>query len=287
MEIVIADEVQVEERKYPTRPGLTRTQALLSCEGPDGLSFRLVRSQYQEGEKAFVTPRHHHTFQQIRFAEKGKLNFAPDQYIPEGDIAYFPRAAWYGPQLRDHGVGITIQFGFDTEMIGGKDALRVYQEGVEKLRGLGEVGNGVFSDVDPETGQVRQRDTWQAVAEEFTGGKFVFPPEAYSAPVLMHTEAFAYFEAEPGVEIRNMGSFFDHFGPNGDVRIATIRLSDGGVHKLGADRSHLIWSMTDGLEIDGSSFPRLTCVFCPIDEEATLSSKDTAELFCITFPRRD
>ena len=287
VEIVIADEVQTEERKYPTRPGLTRTQPLLSCEAPDGLCFRLVRSRYQGGDKAFETPRHHHTFQQIRFSESGTLNFAPGQDIAEGDIAYFPRAAYYGPQMRDHGIGLTVQFGFGNEMLGGKDALQVYYRGVEKLRTLGKVGNGTFTDTDPVTGEERIRDTWQAVAEETTGEKFVFPPERYAGPILMHPREYNYYEVGPGVEVKHLGKFYDHSGPNGDVRISMIRFSGGGAQRLGSDRTQLAWTTSPGLLVDARTYPELTCLYSPRGEEVTISGTNGVEVYLVEFPRLD
>jgi hypothetical protein len=287
MEIAIANDVRVEEHKYPTRPGLIHTQNLMSCEAPDGLSFRLVRSQYQEGDKAFQTPRHHHAFQQIRFAEHGTVNFGPGDDIPEGDIAYFPRGAYYGPQLKEKGVGLTVQFGFAAEMLGGKDALDVYQAGVEKLRTLGEVGNGVFVDLDPVTGQERRRDTWQAVAEETTGKKFTIPQEGYEAPILMHPDAFAYYQAEPGVEIKHLGGFYDQRGPNGDVRISLVRLSAGGTFLLRGERAQLAWTTAPGLQIDDRVYPALTSLYSPRDEEIAISGSGGVEVYVVEFPRLD
>ena len=285
MEIAIAGEVQVEERKYPTRPGLTRTQPLLSCEGEDGLSFRLIRSQYQGGGNAFETPRHHHAFQQIRFAERGSLNYAPEQNIAEGDIAFFPRGAYYGPQVRDHGVGLTVQFGVGVEMLGGKDSLNVYRAGVEKLRTIGDVCNGTFTEIDSATGERRERDTWEAVTEVVTGKPFRIPPEGYDAPILMHAGAFGYYQAAPGVEMKRLGSFFDHHGPQADVRISMLRLSEGGEHRLGADRAQLAWSVAAGLRIDDRAYPELTCLYSPLGEEAVLSGVEPFEVHVIEFPR--
>ena len=287
MEIVIADEVQTDQRKYPTRPGLTRTQPLMSCEAPDGLSFRLVRSLYQGGDNAFETPRHHHMFQQIRFAEDGLLNFAPGHDISKGDIAYFPRGTYYGPQKRDHGIGLTVQFGFGHEMLGGKDALRVYAEGVERLRAFGTVGNGVFIDTDPVTGQERVRDTWQAVTEEITGEKFDFPAEGYAAPILMHPAAYEYYQAAPWVEIKCFGSFYDHPGPQADVRLSMLRLSDGGTYRLGTERAQLAWALPTGLAIDGRAYPERTCVYSPRDEDTVLSAAGSVEVYLVEFPRLD
>ena len=287
MEIAVADEVQVEEFTYPTRPGKTRMQRMLMVGAADGFSFRLLRSQYQGGDDAFQTPRHHHAFQQIRFAEKGSLNYAPDQNVDDGEIAYFPRGTYYGPQVRDKGIGLTIQFGFGNEMLGGKDALEVYRQGVKKLRELGEVGNGVFIDTDPETGKERVRDTWAAVVELMTGEKFEIPPGRYEAPILMRPGNYAYYQASPGVEVKHLGGFYDHPGPNADVRMSVVRLSPGGVFRLSSDRAQLAWTTDTGLQAGGRTLPGLTALFSPRGEEAELGSAEIIELFLVEFPRLD
>jgi len=287
MEIVIAGDVAAEEQRYPTRPGVQRVQWLLNCEAPDGLGFRLYRTQYQEGDKANSTPRHHHGFQQIRFAESGSINFGPEQDIPEGDIAYFPRATYYGPQHRDHGVGIFIQFGFGAELPGGKDSMRVYREGIEKLRAHATVENGVVIDVDPATGQERRRESWQAVAQEQTGVAYAIPAERYESPILMHPKAYSYYTAAPGVEIKHLGKFYDHAGANAYVRISMVRLSESGVHRLSAERSQVAWTISPGLQIEGRTYPQTTCFFSPRGEEAALSGVDDVEVYVVEFPRLD
>lgn len=287
MEIAIANEVQVQEKKYPTRPGITRMQPMLSCETDDGLSLRLIRSSYQDGDNAFETPRHHHAFQQIRFAEAGNLNYAPGRDIAAGDIAYFPKGTYYGPQRRDHGVGMTVQFGFGREMLGGKDALEVYRAGIEKLRSLGVVENGVFIDTDPETGEQRTRDTWQAVAEEITGEPFVIPEGRYDKPALMRAKAFDYFDVAPGVEVKHLGTFYDHQGRYADLGISMIRLAAGAVFRLEAARSQLIWANDAGLRIEGRSYPERTAAFSPRGEAVTLSADAEIEIHLIKFPRLD
>ena len=287
MEIAVADEVQTEERKDPTRAGLTKRKWLLRCQAPDGLNFRLIRTQYQEGENAFETPRHHHSFQQIRFAEKGMLNYAPDEYIPEGDIAYFPRGAYYGPQHRDHGIGITVQYGFGTEMLGGTEALEVYRRGVETLRERGRIEGGVFVDIDPDTGAERRRDPYEAFVQDIAGEKFAIPEPGYEAPILMHPRAYTYFQVTPGVEIKHLGGFYDHPGPQGDVRISMVRLSDGGIHPFEADRAQLVWTVEAGLRIAGRTYPEMTSLYSPRGEEVALSAEDGVELFVVEFPRLD
>jgi hypothetical protein len=287
MEIAIAADVQAQERPELTRTGSTPRQWLLSDEAEDGFSFRVIRSTYQSGGKAFETPRHHHGFQQIRWSESGSLNFAPGRDIEAGDIAYFPRGTYYGPQRRDHGVGLTIQFGFGIEMLGGKDAVSVHSEGIARLKERGRVESGIFIDVDPGTGQERRRDAAEVIAQDQTGTTFTIPAEGYATPILMHPRAFDFYAAAHGVEVKHLGGFYDHPGPSADVRIMIVRLSSDGVYRLGTDRAQLVWSTTAGLRVDGSTYPELTCVYSPRAEGATLSTEDGVELFVVEFPRLD
>ena len=287
MEIAVAADVEAEVRGEVTRKGSTPRQRLLTAEGRDGFSFRVLRSHYQGDDKAFETPRHHHGFQQVRWAERGSLNFAPGEDVEEGDIGYFPRGTYYGPQLRDHGVGITLQFGFGNEMLGGKDASRVYREGVEKLRARGRIEDGFFIDVDPDTGKERRRDPTEAVVEEVTGSMYTIPAEAYAAPILMHPKAHVYYAAGPGVEIKHLGSFYDHPGPNADLSISMVRLSQGGTHRLGDDRAQLVWSISPGLRVDGRTYPELTFLYSPLDENVAVTCAEVVEMYVIEFPRLD
>jgi hypothetical protein len=287
MEIAVAGEVEAQERTEVQRKGSTPRQWLLSDATEDGFSFRLFRSTYQSGEKAFETPRHHHAFQQIRWSETGALNFAPGQDVETGDIAYFPRGTYYGPQRRDHGIGLTIQFGFGIEMLGGKDAIRVHREGIARLQERGRVENGEFIDTDPATGQERRRDATEVITQEYTGTKFTIPAEGYASPILMHPAAFSFYTAAPGVEVKQLGGFYDHPGPDADLRIMVVRLSDGGVYRLGADRAQVAWSTGPGLQAAGSTYPELTCLYSPLAEEAELSSGAGTELFVVEFPRLD
>ena len=46
----------------------------------------------------FVSPRHRHNFDQVRFQLEGTCDFASDGTMRPGSIAYFPGGTRYGPQ---------------------------------------------------------------------------------------------------------------------------------------------------------------------------------------------
>ncbi|NKJ00954.1 hypothetical protein [Novosphingobium sp. SG707] len=288
--VVVADVPEHVPGNGPTaRPGSEYgRKSLLGDEAADGLRFRFVRNEDGIGGRAFESPRHHHTFQQIRWTETGAVNFAPGQDIEQGDIAYFPRGAYYGPQVKDKGAQLLLQFGFGDEYpAGGKDWYQKYQSAMRDLATRGTFRDGLYVDADPETGEERVRDAVQALLEERTGKTQTIPPEGYEAPILMHPRAFDYYGAGSGVEIKHLGRFFDQPGPNGDVRLSVVRISDGGTYQLNADRAQVVWSVSAGMSVQGTIYPALTCLYSPRGEEIAISGQNSVEFFVVDLPRLD
>jgi hypothetical protein len=289
VKIVNLGKVSGEE---PTIRGIkVSIKHIFDDDAPDGLNFRMVRSDFLNSDDAYTTPRHHHVFQQIRWAEVGTLNYAPGQDLSEGDVAYFPRAAYYGPQLKDSGVSLAVQFGLNGECQYGGNRKAERAAAMERLKERGKSEGGAYTDIDPDTGQERVRDSVQAIDEEqfeaATGRKFTFPAAGYESAILMHPGAFSFYEASPGVEIKPLGSFFDHAGPSGDLRLSIVRLSNGGKFKLEPDRAQIAWAKIAGLAVDGKTQPEMTFIYSPRDEAATLSSTDPVEVNVLEFPRLD
>jgi len=294
MQVVIAPEaeVQVQSKGNDPRPGATRRQILVNELAPDGLNFVFYRSTYQAGDDAFVTPRHHHGFQQIRWTEQGEVNYAPGQSIREGDIAYFPRGAYYGPQEKEQGVAWLIQFGFHGEHMYGPAWWDSRKEAMDRLKAEGEFRDGYYVYTDSETGQEVRRDAADALHstqfEIHSGRPFSIPPEGYDAPILMHAKNFGAYEASPGVNIQPLGNFFDHPAPSGDVRFSVVTVTSNGRYVLDPERAQLGWSLDAGLVIDGETYPELTAFYSPRDEKVELSGSDLGVRFhLVELPRLD
>jgi len=295
VDVVVATDVPVKQQNkggdLSVRPGGIRRQFLLHDSPPTGPNFVFYRSTYLPGEDSFSSPRHHHGFQQLRWTESGSVNYAPGQYMETDDLAYFPRGAYYGPQLKDTGVQWLLQFGFDSEHQYGDawDALRA--AAINQMKATGRLEAGIYFDADPETGEERQRDAafvqYSLQWKMATGKEFAVPPEGYAAPILMHPSAFGYYEIAPGVELRNLGRFYDHSGPSADTALSMVRLSRGGIKTFGPERAQIAWTRDSGLQIDGATFPELTCLYSPRDEKLDVSATDTAEMYVVQLPRLD
>lgn len=287
MDIVAAGDAPIHNQTE-VRPGSTIRQVLLMSDTEDGLNFRLFRSQYQSGDDAFESPRHRHAFQQIRWTETGLVNYGPGQDIPENDIAYFPRGAFYGPQRKEKSVGLLLQLGFHGEHQSGPKWDSIREEAVARLQQRGRIENGVYIDKDEVTGMDRRTDAAQALYQErftmHTNRPFIVPAPRYDQPVLMHVEAYDYYALAPGVDIKRLGDFNDNSGPEANLVISVVRLSDGGSFSLGPARGQVGWAKRAGLQINGQTYPEMTCFYCPRGEQAELSGAAGVEAFVIDLP---
>lgn len=273
-----------------TRTGTYAGRRLFTQDEPDGLNFVFLRNVFHDESAPFETPRHRHTFAQLRFIEQGSANYAPGQDIPEGDLGYFPRMAYYGPQSKSNCTSIALQYGFNGEHQKGPVWEAYRAEAVERLKEHGTIADGTYTDIDPATGQTRVRDGVEAIYQEqyrmHAGKELVFRPAGYDSAVLMHPPAFEYFPYAPGVDLKRLGTFWDQPGPNGDTRISVLRFS-GGAYTTAADRAQLAWTLSAGLVVDGTPAPELTAVFSPREDEGTISGDGGIEVYLVEFPRLD
>jgi hypothetical protein len=287
MDVIVTSEAPILNQTE-VRPGSTIRQVLLMGDTDDGLNFRLFRSQYQSGEDAFESPRHRHAFQQLRWTESGLVNYGPGQDIPENDIAYFPRGAYYGPQRKEESVGLLLQLGFHGEHQSGPKWDGIREEAVARLKRRGRIEGGVYFEKDEATGEDRQVDAAQALYQErytiHTGRPFVIPEPRYEQPVLMHVEAFDYYQATAGVEIKHLGDFNDNSGAEANLLISALRFSGAGAIELGSERGQVGWAKRPGLRIAGRTYPEMTCFYCPRGEGAELSGAPGVEAFVIDLP---
>ena len=292
MKIAVAEDIQNRDQNggLHVRTGGSNVKRLLDDDAPDGLNFWFVLSDHvHEGEAAFSTPRHHHTFAQVKMTTRGSSDIGLDQYVDAGDVGYFPRSAFYGPQHKESCTILALQFGFNGGHQRGKAWEDLRPAAFERLKTRGVIENGLFVETDPNTGEKKVRDSVDALYDEryrmVTGKNLVIGPEGYDAPIVMHPKAFRYFEAGSGVELKHLGQFYDWPGPDGDLRLSVVRLSSHGQFTLRADRAQVAWTLTSGLEIDGKPHPELTFLYSPRGEDGLVSGVDGVELYVVEFPR--
>jgi hypothetical protein len=261
--------------------------------GEDGLHFMLSRGVRSMDHEPFTAPRHHHAFQQVRWCDSGRKNFAPGQYIEPGDVAYFPKGAYYGPEYKRGHSGFATQFGFGDEYQVGPEWQPYVRQARANLISKGTTEGGMYTWVDPDSGETRQTETIEAAYAEACRLRgwppYRIPDAGYEAPILIHPRNFDYYELSAGVELKPLGSFFSQPGPDGDLRLAMCRLSEVGTYELNKDRAVIVITTTAGLHVDGhgeTTYPVHTAAYSPLGEHAAISGEPGTEAYILEYPRR-
>jgi quercetin dioxygenase-like cupin family protein len=217
-EIVVLDTKDIEL----VHESIGRTGAIFAKLFPTPTGVPGVEMDFNWGifTKGYGTPRHRHTFDQIRFVVKGKFQAAQGD-VEAGECGYYPEGVHYGPQLQDDDCTMLIlQFP-------GPSAIRYLphrklDEARQKLIAEGgKFENGVYTKFT-EDGRKINKDSHAACFEAITGQKMEFPEGRFPGPVFMKTAAYSWVPDRKlsGVEHKHFGTFGERRTGMGLVRLA-------------------------------------------------------------------
>lgn len=185
--------------------------------------------------KEYGTPRHRHTFEQVRYVIDG--NWGGE--LETEHCGYYPEGVPYGPQQQDAPTTVLfLQFP-------GPSAIRYLKHTeLDKARRQliaegGVFANGVYTRVLPD-GRKINKDSFAACSEAITGVKTEFPRGRLAAPVFMRPEDYRWVPDQhlPGVEHKHLGTFGEwrtglsltRMAPG--ARIPAVRLQDAEIRFL-------------------------------------------------------
>jgi hypothetical protein len=235
------------------------------------------------GFESYYTPRHRHSYDQIRFCLSGSLNYGRNKEIPEGWIGYFPEGTHYGPQdiqcaWEDSPRVLTHQYG-GASLQGFLTGQRL-RPAYEALAESGRFEGGNYISVD-STGVERKQDGYEAAFEQATGAPLVYPEGRYSEPALLNPAAFRWRQtAESGVSEKVLGVFGEC-----ETRIAFVRLGAGATTSFGNRGADVtLFSMSGTMTIDGVDYPARTGVQVRAHETVTVSSAAGCEIYVVDLP---
>jgi hypothetical protein len=271
VKVVEAD--AMEYKVIPTGRGPAQeTKILAMGELVPGMNFWLNLWRFGKNGP-FETPRHHHTFQQVRYVVEGVANIGPKKDLHENWVGYFPAGAYYGPQRDGGGTVLYLQFGegFITE--------EQQQQAFAEMEEAGTLKDGVYTDVDPDTGKKRNRDAVQAMYEWVNGRKLEFPEPRYPDPIMINPAAFNWVSLNEGLLQKPLGTFTER-----QVAMSMLRWEDSGSHEFPSDSTQLVFSTTEGLRAEGSSRPSRTSIWSPYNESLELDGDPGAEALMISVP---
>jgi hypothetical protein len=264
------------------RAGTVKASVLLTgTEGaPD--NYRLSFSEgVQDGNRTH--PRHRHPFEQLRWVIEGEYVIGTDRVLPEGWVAWWDGAAWYGPQAKGSDLKV-FELHYGSTSGGGYPSLRQRKEGYDKLLATGgrfEDGKYVWED---EKGKVHRRDAAEPVWEQSMGIEKVKYPEArYDSLIMMNPETFSWIKdpKADGVAYKNLGTFTER-----NVRLAFVHLDAGAVFQFGAEPAEEILIVKEGsVRHDGKMHGPLTAFgSAATDPVEELTATEPAVMFYVKLP---
>jgi hypothetical protein len=164
-----------------------------------------------------ISPRHQHTFEQVRYFIDGDMRFGDETY-DAGDCVYFPEGLSYGPQLGVPGsdsLHLTLQWGGPAGIY--YPSKTEQHAAREALSARGTFKDGMYTRADGSS-----VDGFEAIVEQITGKACVYPAPRYERPIRMRTHAFAWqpLGDAAGVAIRRLACF-NEVGPE----ISMLRLA--------------------------------------------------------------
>lgn len=275
MQIVHGDEIPVVSNGAGVRTGTVGKQILLTGDpaSPDNFKFGLF---HQSGE--FFSPRHRHNFCQIRAQLEGDCAYGRSGKMTPGTVGFFPEGAYYGPQGPDVGETYTaaLQFGGP----GGQGLLTNAQtaEAKKELLKNGTFENGVYRR-NPDAPGKRNVDGFEAVWEQVSGRKLVYPEAQYTEPFLMKPEGYRWMPLAgvSGVEQKTLGVFMDCEIPCALFKVepkATFTAKGRGIFLVLSGRGALA----------GDTFRTFTSLYLNTGETAQFRAEALSEILLMGMP---
>lgn len=231
-------------------------------------------------EPYYHSPRHRHTFQQVRYVLSGRMRYGTEEYGP-GDCLYIPEGAYYGPikpistedEAKLHFADIQFEGPSGIPYPDPDDVVKAQRE----LAATGTFAEGVYTF---PTG--RKRDAYEAILEQITGEKIEYPAARLNSYVVMRTSGFPWLDhrSVEGVKVKHLAYFFET-GPN----IEMARVEAGASLPAGKPVGHRAVFLLDGLaEFGGKEFDGLSYFMLPSGEEhGAFRASKTSEFLIVAW----
>lgn len=212
-------------------------------------------------EPIYHSPRHRHTFQQVRYVLSGKMQYGKEVY-GTGDCLYIPEGAYYGP-IKPVDSGEQLHFA-DIQFEGpSRIPYPEPEEVVDVQRKMAQ--EGAFEDGIYTFPNGRKRDAYEAILEVLTGQKIEYPQPRLNSYVVLKTEGIPWMQDTgiQGVSEKHLAYFFET-GPN----LKMLRIEKNSALPAARPNGHRAVFLIEGnLEFGGNSFDSLSYFMLPSGEQ--------------------
>jgi quercetin dioxygenase-like cupin family protein len=223
------------------------------------------------------SPRHRHTFEQIRYYIDGPTKFDRTIYHP-GDCVYFPEGVAYGPQTSHNDedcLHVTLQFSGPSGIY--FPTTEEQENARNEMTRIGSFEGGKFHFADG-----RVQDANEAVFEHISGVKQAYPEPRYDQPVRMRVPAYRAepLDGDPRVTQRTLASF-NEIGPAIRFVEAAAGTTIGGAVQPFTEVRVLV---RGSARFDGRTYDGQSVFFFPAGvPSGALDIAADAQLLCVRF----
>lgn len=229
-------------------------------------------------EPYYHSPRHRHTFQQVRYVLSGKMKYGSEVY-ERGDCLYLPEGAYYGP-IKPVECGEQLHFA-DIQFEGPSGIpYPDPDEVVTAQRRMAE--EGTFEEGVYTFPNGRKRDAYEAILEVVTGQKIEYPKPRMNSYTVLRTTGFPWNDhpTVDGVQFKDLAYFFET-GPN----LKMAKIERGSALPAATPVGHRAVFLIDGdLSFNGEDFDALSYFVMPSGEEhGPLEAKSEAMLLMVAW----
>ncbi|MEV8517651.1 hypothetical protein [Dactylosporangium sp. NPDC051484] len=269
----VTDTEQLEWRTVAVnaRTGEVQNKYIREGEILPGVGYASDCYNYVGGANPFTAPRHRHDFEQIRISMTGDQDFGNGQVTEEGWIAYFPAAAYYGPEFIN---GASI---FQIQWSDHWVSRSLHESTYAELSKTGRFEGGKYVTVGPD-GEEHTRDALNAIWEHVYKRPSSFPPARYPQPVLMNPDAFEYQRLDDAISTKVLGRFTER-----DITITKIRWDETAAWTLSADRTYCVFTTTGDIVVGDQEYGSHTVVWSDWGDADQIVGQRGAEALCIAF----
>lgn len=217
--------------------GYARTVNFVDREHDSAFAIATITKAPDVG-RDFFSPRHHHTFDQLRYFFSSGFHYGKKTYVA-GDCLYIPGGAYYGPMTpADNDAACHVFFQFR-----GNSGIPYYpavemQPAKERLKARGHFEKGIYIGEDG-----KKQDGWEAMLEEHVHHKIEYPKTTLLDYVVVRTSNLGWHDVPntPSAQIKYVGHFTE-VGPN----VALYQLATGTRLPGGTRPFHQFWALGEG-----------------------------------------
>lgn len=251
---------------------------VLQRDGSRPDSFYFGISYANPGD--FMTPRHHHNFDQMRYLIEGRWQ-DPAGVMEAGWLGVFPEGTYYGPQDQpdDRGTVLVIQFG-GASGAGYVDKNLMRKASAElKAMGTGKFEGGVYRRNPGVEGKPVQ-DAYEAIWEHVKQRPIEYPEPQYASPVLIDSNVFPWrpLKGVTGVEEKALGTF-----TSCQYRVARYRLAAGA--EFVATGRGVYFVLSGAGKLESGPFRDQTSLYLEEGEQASFIASQISDVLYLGLPR--